>query len=457
MKRLALLVVLLVLASSASTLVPPDDDRLSRDTIGWEDGYWYDDPVDVTVADGLNESERAAITARAMARVEYLRGLEFRETVDVRITSRAEYLASRNGETNATHSRWNNQVWKALFLVGADRDVSEVLDGTLGASVVGYYAPGSGDIVIVSDDPTPVLSRGTLVHELVHAMQDQHFGLASDAQTQDAQLARNGVVEGEANNVQRQYAARCGSEWSCVDTSRARTSADDGDDETATEDGDGTSGDDGDADDSAGYDRGVFTVIYQPYAAGPDFVEHVAQRGGTDALNALYEDFPDSSEQIIHPEAYPEERPVNVTVPDRSSEEWRRFDHEPVADTVGEASIYAMVVANGIGEPPQGGQYGYEHPISAGWGGDSVVPYRVGERNGYVWETVWDTDADAREFHEGYLALLDDRGAERLGPDRYRLPAEDPFGGAYRVSRAGDTVRIVHGPTPESLGAIHAR
>jgi len=433
MRRLGWLVLALVVATSLGTLVPADDGGLSRDTIGWENGYAYDDPLSVTVEDGLNASEREAVTARAMARIEVIRDLEFRETVDVEIRSRADYLDSRNATGSDTHSAWNNQVWKALFLVGDDRDVGDVIGGTFGSSVVGYYAVGTGDIVLVSDSDTPVLSRGTLVHELVHALQDQHFGLAERPDTQDAQLARNGVVEGEANRIQGRYEQRCLRAWSCVDT---RPTA-------------GSSGDE------STFDRGVFLVIYHPYAVGPDFVEQIADRGGTDALNALYEDFPPSTEQIVHPERFPDEAPVNVTVPDRSGDDWQRFDHDPVADTVGEASIYAMVVHNDLGDPPAG-RYSYEHPISTGWAGDSVVPYRDGTRYGYVWEVAWDSSADAREFHEAYRDLLDGRGAEALDGGRYRLPAADAYGGAYRVTREGTTVRVVHGPTADALDAIHA-
>jgi len=433
MRRAGWLVVVLVLATSVGTLVPADDGGLSRDSLGWEDGYAYDEPVSVTVADGLNESERAAVTARAMARVERIRGLEFREPVDVQVRSRADYLASRNATGNATHRAWNNQVWEALFLVGDDRDVGEVLSGTVGASVVGYYEPGSGDVVLVSDSETPTVSRGTLVHELVHALQDQHFGLADRPDTQDAQLARNGVVEGEANRIQGLYQQRCGRTWSCVDPAAGASG--------------GGSG-------NQALDRGVFLVIYHPYAAGPDFVEAIASRGGSDALDDLYDDFPPSTEGIIHPERYPEEQPVTVTVPDRSSEEWKRFDHDPVADTVGEASIYAMVVDNGLGDPPAG-RYSYEHPVSDGWAGDSVVPYRAGDRRGYVWELAWDSDRDADEFVTAYRDLLAQHDAESLGDGRYRIPAASSFGGGYRVTREGTTVRIVNGPSVAALDEIH--
>lgn len=431
MRRVVALVAVLVLASATWSVAPATESGLSRDVLGWELGYWYDDPVSVTASDGLNASEREAITARAMARIEFLRGLEFRENVSVRVINRSQYLANRSSGTNRTASLWNNQVWKALFLVGDDANISEVFNSTLGQSVVGYYRPGTGDIVIVSDSPQPKLSRGTLVHELVHALQDQHFGLGGDPPTQDLQLSHSGVIEGEANRIQRLYQARCNGGWSCVTVP--------------------TSGGGGST--QSAYDRNVFLVVYLPYAAGPDFVEHVAEQGGTEALNRLYENFPASSEQIIHPEAYPDETPVTVTVPDRSNTDWGRFDHEPVADEVGEGSIFAMLSVQGVGNATAA--FEYRHPASEGWGGDALVPYRDGDRFGYVWETVWDTRADAVEFHDAYRSILETNDANATEDGSYVIPPSDPYGGAYRVTHDDRTVRIVHGPTRASLDRIH--
>jgi hypothetical protein len=200
--------------------------------------------------------------------------------------------------------------------------------------------------------------------------------------------------------------------------------------------------------------QNVFTVIYFPYAVGPEFVERIAARGGTDALNGLYSPFPTSTEQIRHPDRYPDEAPIEVRVPDRSDGDWQRFDHDPVADTVGEASIYAMLRSNGVGE--SGPRYGYRHPAAAGWGGDSLVPYRNGnDEYGYVWTTVWDTRADAQEFHAAYEALMASEGATRPGEGRYRLPDDHPFRGAFRLSIDDRRVTVVHGPTAEALSGIH--
>jgi len=437
MRRALLVAVLVVLAGCGSSVgfgVFDSTDDPDGDRLGWENGYWHDESVDVTPGDGYNASEREAAVARAMARVERIRGLEFNETVPVDVISREQYLRNRStGPANETHNRWNNQVWEGLFLVGERTDVAETLNSTLGASVQGYYAPGDGEIVIVSDSPTPTIDRGTLAHELVHALQDQHFGLGGSPDTQDRQLATDGVIEGDANYVQRRYGERCDEEWDCLPRPQR---------------GGGATPD--------GYNRDLFLTIFQPYATGPTFVEAIRDRAGWDGVNDLYSSFPDSTEQTIHPDTYPDEAPVDVTVADRSSAEWSRFDHDPVADTVGEASIFVMFVANDAVPVRGGSVYRYDSEASAGWGGDALVPYRSDGEYGYVWKTVWDTEADAEEFLDAYRNVLQGRNADTRGEGVYVVPESDAFGDAFRVTRDGRTVRIVNAPTVSELDGVHA-
>jgi hypothetical protein len=429
MKRVALVALVVVLAGCSLPFGAGAGAGSDDGDIGVQNGYQYDDELSIDTSDGLNASERSAVTARAMARVERLRGLAFEEPVPVRTISRAEYRQNRSGSTDGTHARWNNQVWEALFVVGEDRNVSAVLDRTLGSSVLGYYSPSSGEIVVVSDSETPQLRRSTLVHELVHALQDQQFGLNGSADTQDRQLARKSVIEGAAVHVTDLYAQRCDGEWSCVTT------------------GDGGGG--------GVPDPGVFLVVVQPYTSGPNFVETIQSRGGWDAVDDLYSDPPVSTEQVVHPDRYPDDRPRNVTVPDRASGGWERFDHDPVADTVGEVSMFATFAHNDV-DPTSVSLYSYVHPASAGWAGDSLVPYRNDGQGGYVWETAWDSPAEAEEFHEAYLSLLDANGAVDRGDGVYVIP-EGPFADAFRITREGDRVRIVNGPDVPALDGIHPR
>jgi hypothetical protein len=433
--RRALLVVVVVLLAGCSSLpfVGHPEAPPGGDTIGWENGYWYDDPVDVTTDDGLNESELEAVTARQMARIERIRDREFQSTVPVEVISRAAYRNRSGGGSGGAvpDDPWNDQVWESLLLVGESTGSSEAISDTRSSAVLGYYSPGSDRIVIVSETETPMVSRTTLAHELVHALQDQQFGLNRTAETQDTQLATNGVVEGEANYIQQIYQQRCASGWDCIAMPESN--------------GGGGGG-------SSSRNAGVFTVILQPYVSGPQFVNAVYGEGGWDAVDELHSEFPASSEQVIHPRRYPDEEPVEVTVTDRSNTEWDRFDHDPVGDTVGEASIFATMYHN---DQTDADRYSYQSTPSEGWAGDTVVPYHnESGAGGYVWVTQWDSEADAEEFADAYRgALTEEHDATRDGTV-YVVPG-GPFADAFRVTRSGDTVRIVNGPTVEDLDDIH--
>jgi len=67
---------------------PPDP---TEDRLSWENGYWYDESIDVTPEDGYDESEMDRILARSMARVERIRGLEFDEIPEVSFVPREEW------------------------------------------------------------------------------------------------------------------------------------------------------------------------------------------------------------------------------------------------------------------------------------------------------------------------------------------------------------------------------
>jgi hypothetical protein len=407
----------------------------STDRLGWEAGRWYDEPLSVNASDGLNRSERAAVVARTMARVERLRGLEFESSVPVAVVDRETYL--NREEVNATV--FDEVLWEALLLVGEDRSVEAVFESFYGTSVQGSYAPNEDRIVVVGDGERPTIDRRTLAHELVHALQNQHFGIERATLTRDERLARQGLLEGDAGYVEDLYERRCRSNWSCVPRPRGPGASLDG-------------------------NMGVYVAAYQPYSDGPAFVHRLRQRGGWAAVNAAYANPPTSSAQVIHPGRYPNWSAERVRIADRSAGNWSRLNRTPPGTTVGEASLFTTMWANGAVEtfhlqrPSRPHRaYNYTHSATAGWVGDRIVPYRSGDgRTGYVFRTKWATEGDAAEFAIAYRRLVRERrGAERREGDVLVVPA-GPYADAFRVTREGRTVTVVNAPTVETLDAVHA-
>ncbi|MFB6301907.1 MAG: Hvo_1808 family surface protein [Haloferacaceae archaeon] len=446
-------------AVGAGATTDPDDRRAqvrpdpATDRTGWEAGYWHDDAIDVDQSDGLSDRELDAYVARAMARVEYIRDAEFERSVPVEVIGR-EAFRRRTSEDNATaaFAAWNNQVWEALFVDGEDSNVQDELGRTVGSSVAGFYAPGDNEIKIITDTPeSPTIDNATLVHELTHALQDQTVDLTSEqlrGGTQDADLAVDGLVEGEASLVEALYERRCGTDWDCV-AGPPRSG--------------GATGE--------RPNLGILLVLLHPYSDGPVYVNALREREGWAGVRAAYDDPPASTEQVIH---RTDERPTPIAFEDRARRGWRPYpgQGENGSDTVGEASIYVMLwyqaqSTNADTVDPQAitrtdspfDLYNYDATPSAGWGNDRVFPYRDGEagandtRHGYVWVTEWDTVRDARQFRRAYGAILDARDA-RTRADGIRVIEDGPFADAFRVVRRGTRVIVVNGPTPAAVRAI---
>lgn len=430
MRRALMAIVLVVtLAGCAGPVLPSDDTEPLDDGIGEVNGVAYDEEISVTTEDGLNETELGVLVDRSMARIEVIRGLRFKEEVEVTIRTRANYRESLNDrDTDATRRAWENTIWEAKFILGKDRDVTSAMDSTLGEAVQGYYSSSANEIVVVTDNETARVSPDTLVHELVHALQDQHFGLDGVPARQDPSMARDGVVEGEASLLTERYFERCGSEWSCLEPP-----------ETGEEQSD--------------IDPGIILVILHPYQQGPVFVESTLDAEGWEGVSDLHSNYPESTSQIIEPEQYPDGGPVNVTIDDRSSDGWDPIEHGPVKETVGEAAIFVMFQHNDIISVDH--PYSYSHPVSNGWAGDELLPYQNDDgETGYIWQLEWETVEDAEEFSEAYHDLLAERGALERGTSQFVI-SEGPYAGAFDVRQDGTTVTIVHGPTVDSLDELY--
>ncbi|MBZ6494781.1 Hvo_1808 family surface protein [Natrinema longum] len=437
-------------------------DPTTEDTIGYVEGYWYDDelPVDEQSDAVVEEDALDPVVYRAMARVERIRNMTFEEEVDVEVVSRAEYRETNDGRfvnVSSANRLEQNVAYEALFMVDRETEAVDATQTVYGGAVAGYYDPETDEIVIVSESPeTPELDELTLGHELVHALQDQRFDLSAlGGRTQDRELAKNGLVEGDASRVEREYETRCGYEWHCL---------------SPTE---------GDTDRSLDINWGIYFTVYQPYSDGPHYVNYLRQQGeGWSAVNAAYDDPPTTTSAVIHPGS--ERDPVNISVPDRSSEDWRqlRVDGVVANDTVGEAGMVAMFAAGaldggssviGTDELLDDEGYNYNHSYTNGWSGDRLVVYTNDEAEaasdpaeaaghaGYVWRTQWQSGTDTQQFVNGYLRHLEGHGAEPVEGRQDTYVIDDGgYAGAYYLDRTNRILTIVRAPSVAELPNVEA-
>lgn len=432
------------------------------DVLGWENGCWYNDTLDIDQSDGLSEAELRAVVSRSMARVEHVRGLEFEEDVSVTIMNRTELRETvLNTTYNDTLRTFDNAKFRALFLINRSTDSIEVQEANRGASVLGFYRPATDELVLVAEDRAEAtVDEGTLAHELVHAVQDQQFNLSDDRfrpDTRDEANAIDGLVEGDANLVEHRYMTlRCDDPahpWNgtCV------RPPDDG----------------GPAGDLANI--GVYFMDFQPYSDGPSFVQHLYRAGGWTAVNDAYDDPPASAEQVIHPEKYGSDQPTTVTLADETTERWSRVrpPDRPDHAVVGQSSIASMLVfplyhggerivtprewlnLTSEDEISQFDPLNYGFDAAAGWDGDRMHVYEAdGSETAYVWRLVWDSPSDAEDFLASYRRVVGYWGGEAVDGSRYVIDDPDGFGGAYHVDRDGAVVTIVNAPSLDELGEV---
>jgi hypothetical protein len=147
-----------------------------------------------------------------------------------------------------------------------------------------------------------------------------------------------------------------------------------------------------------------------PYTSGLQIALNAyATGGGYGAVDELYRNPPDSTEQVLHPEKLvAREAPVAVAFPDdlaaRLGDGWK----VSLQDTFGELLLGIIVKDGGAAAPDS---------AAAGWGGDRVA--LIEGPNGEtaaVLDTAWDTEADAAEFEAALAPMVEQLKAAGKSP-----------------------------------------
>ena len=134
-----------------------------------------------------------------------------------------------------------------------------------------------------------------------------------------------------------------------------------------------------------------------PYTAGQAFITELEARGGVDEVDEALRTFPTTTEQILHPERYPDDVPSRLDVPDLSDalgDGWGDLD----VMQVGEAWLAAMLGLRLDSATAEA--------AAAGWDGGLYRAFTDGDDAAVVLATAWDSRADADAFEQAVREWL---------------------------------------------------
>jgi len=312
-----------------------------------------------------------------------------------------------------------------LGLIARNFRLRDYVVRLLREQVAGFYEPKTKEFYLAAWLPIADQKR-VIAHELVHALQDQHFDLRRlegwPKGDSDAELAAHALVEGEATLVMIEYDFE--QQGLRLDMNKIAALTDNMIDQ------------DGDTDSKsypvlANAPKVLKENLQFPYLYGAGFVGAVLRNGTWKALDKTYITLPDSTEQIMHPQRFlVRDKPVKINIPDLTSTlgpSWKKAD----ADVNGEFG-YLVALAEFI--PKRTARAAAE-----GWGGDRYALYENKSTGGLVLVqfTTWDSEKDAEEFFDAYAARTE---------KRYRLAKQSESASQPRVY-----------DTNEGLAAIELR
>ncbi len=141
---------------------------------------------------------------------------------------------------------------------------------------------------------------------------------------------------------------------------------------------------------------------YFPYDYGKKYVAAMYDRGGWTTVNQAYQNPPNTTAQIIHPDKYfANETVQQITSPTLAENDWTKIS----TDRYGEYFIQVMF-ANWLSQQDA-------KNAATGWGGDKLTYYERGNQYLFTWNIGWDTPYDACEFFVAFNFMMNSTGAVR--------------------------------------------
>jgi len=259
----------------------------------------------------------------------------------------------------------------------------------LSEQVAGYYDDTTKEMYVVQGEGFKGTERMTYAHEYVHVLQDQNYDLENGLKMNDEDCEKDSercaavqsLLEGDASSLEYEWLGNYATAQDYRDIRDFYKNYQ-----------------------SPVYDSAPAYLkedFLFPYEYGQKFVEYLKGKGGWEAISSAYQDVPVSTEQILHPELYPNDKPIPVELVDLSKslgEDWKEIDR----GVMGEWYTYLILA---LGLDPQGRvQESEARNAAEGWGGDAYTVY-LNEKTGEtvaVLTSQWDSSKDADQFSRAF-------------------------------------------------------
>jgi hypothetical protein len=302
----------------------------------------------------------------------------------------------------------------ALGLLPPSTDLGSAIENAYATQAAAYYDPALKRFFLVMT-PSEDMFDITVAHELTHALQDQHFDLPAylrAAESSDARTARHFVVEGDAMLAAIAYLVYNKTNLAELTPDQVKAmrpkleqlaAADPSQTAAAMKQQMGATAHMDpqlrkslDALDTI--PRTVMVPFLDAYMKGALLALEAYDRGGWAAVDALYKEPPESTEQVLHPKdklLAHLDRPTRVTLP--------KLDG------------YSVVASDVLGELQWGIYFSlWKHEgdghVQQNWDGDRFVV--VKNPDGKVVSliaTVWESPYDALQFYAAYVSTVQAR------------------------------------------------
>ncbi len=371
---------------------------------------------------------------RLEAEVRALRRQVPPETVPRAYVSAEELLDRRQERFSAAHSSeqavTEAQVLELLGLLEPGTDIYQLLLDLSSPQAATFYDVGDGRLYVGQTSELGPQERASFVREYLDALQDQVLDLGAQAEAvaddADRSLALQALAQGDAALAMEQYAREHPDIASVVAALSGTVGLD-----------------------LAGLEAAppaVRAELLFPYQAGLDLVRPLHTARGWAGVDSAWADPPQSTEQVLHPDRYPSDRPVLVSLPALGSTlgpGWRLLGENTLGEFRLRQHLALYLEADQVDE------------AATGWGGDRYALYVHTNRRVacLVVRLVWDSLAEAREFAEIYPAYAEQRYGAAGEGEAVEGMWWDGQPGLY-LQRSGDEIWLIMAPSREEAEEV---